>query len=57
MPVHASRAAAVTGGAAAGEMFLGANERAALWLAAPADDKLPKDAKEGAPRAFVLLLL
>lgn len=47
----------MTGGAAAGEMFLGANERAALWLAAPADDKLPKDAKEGAPRAFVLLLL
>jgi hypothetical protein len=28
-------------------MFLGAGERVALWLGAPADDKLPKDAKEG----------
>lgn len=42
-----SHAAAVTGGSAAGEVFLGAGERLALWLGAPAEDKLPKDAKEG----------
>jgi hypothetical protein len=47
LPVYASHAAAATGGSAAGEMFLGAGERAALWLGAPPDDKLPKDAKEG----------
>jgi hypothetical protein len=47
VPVYTSHAAAVSGGGAAGEMFLGAGERAALWLGAPPDDKLPKDAKEG----------
>jgi len=47
IPVHTSHAAAVTGGATAGEMFLGAGEKVALWLGAPGDDKLPKDAKEG----------
>lgn len=47
VPVYASQSAAVTGGQAAGEVFLGANERLALWLGAPPDDKLPKDAKEG----------
>jgi hypothetical protein len=48
VPVYTSHAAAATGGAAAGELFLGAGERAALWLGPPAEDKLPKDAKEGA---------
>jgi hypothetical protein len=46
--VYTSHAAAVGAGSSAGELFLGAGERVALWLGQPAEDKLPKDAKEGA---------
>jgi hypothetical protein len=59
LPVHSSYAAAVGappapgggggGGNGVGDMFLGAGARAALWVAPPADDKLPKDATAGRP--------
>jgi hypothetical protein len=56
VPVYTSHAAAVSGGSGAGEMFLGAGERAALWLGAPPEDKMPKDVKEGGPGGWRPLL-
>jgi tripeptidyl-peptidase-2 len=45
VPVYGSHAAALTGGAAAGECFLSAGDRAMMWLGPVPEDKLPKDAQ------------
>lgn len=45
--MYGSHAAAVAGGAAAGEAVLSAGDRLMLWLGPAAEDKLPKDATGG----------
>lgn len=57
LPVYSSHAAALSGGAAAGEAFLAGGERCVLWLGPPPEDKLPKDAAGIGSRPLLRLML
>jgi tripeptidyl-peptidase-2 len=57
LPVYASAADALGGnGAPAGEAFLNAGERAALFVGPLPDDKLPKDATPGVRARFFVFV-